>query len=127
MLTSFEYRPQHSSNDLPMLAVYETIDLGTIAMLKKSSSSQTTPRALDLLQGSHPIFLRDPIRDETVYVYHAFGVHVLQLTPLLQALTTALRDDNSHDDDDDWLSNALEKASSTLVQPMLTTFSVERK
>ncbi|KAH8106097.1 nuclear pore component-domain-containing protein [Cristinia sonorae] len=118
----WEHR-QHPSHDLPMLAVYETIDLGTITMLKKASSAQSS---LDLLQGSHPVFLRDPIQDETVYVYHAFGVHAVHLAPLLQALTAALRDDNSNDGDDDRLRETLEKASSTLVQPVLATFSVER-
>lgn len=107
-----------------MLAVYETVDLGIISILKKSSSSS---QLLELLQGSHPVFLRDPIQDESAYVYHAFGVHALHLAPLLQALTAALRDDNSADDDDDCLGSALEKANSTIVQPMLTTFSVERR
>lgn len=121
----WEHR-QHSDNDLPVLAVYETIDLGTVSMLKKTSSTSSS-QALDLLRGSHPVFLRDPVQDETVYIYHAFGVHALHLTPLLHALTTALRDDGSNDADDEQLRIALENASSTLVQPMLTTFSVERR
>ena len=82
---------------------------------------------LELLQGSHPAFLRDPIQDETVYVYHGFGVHALHLGALLQNLTAALRDDTSNDGDDGRLQQALEAASNTLVQPMLVTFSVERR
>ncbi|TCD66933.1 hypothetical protein EIP91_000711 [Steccherinum ochraceum] len=122
----WEHR-QHSNHDLPMLAVYESIDLGTISTLQKASTSTSSSSILDLLRGSHPVFLRDPIQDETVYVYHAFGVHALHLAPLLQALSTALRDDNSNEGDDEHLHIALEKASATVVQPMLTTFSAERK
>ncbi|THH33582.1 hypothetical protein EUX98_g536 [Antrodiella citrinella] len=121
----WEHR-QHSGNDLPVLAVYETIDLGTVSMLRKASSS-SGPQAINLLQGSHPVFFRDPIQDETIYIYHAFGVHALHLAPLLQTLTAALRDDNSNEGDDEQLRIALERASSTLVQPMLTTYSVERR
>ncbi|KAJ6599216.1 hypothetical protein DFH09DRAFT_1356311 [Mycena vulgaris] len=101
--------------ELPMLAVYETIDLGFITVL----SGQ-----LDLLQGNHPVFLADPIHDDTVYVYHAFGVHTLNLGPLLQSLAVALR---AGDDDGTALGAALQKSAGTSVTPILTTFSVERK
>ncbi|KAJ6516069.1 hypothetical protein C8R45DRAFT_855821 [Mycena sanguinolenta] len=101
--------------DLPMLAVYETIDLGLVSMLAGQ---------LGLLQGNHPVFLADPIHDDTVYVYHAFGVHTLHLGPLLQSLAIALR---VGDDDGTALSAALEKSAGTSVTPILTTFSVERR
>ncbi|KAI0796551.1 nuclear pore component-domain-containing protein [Abortiporus biennis] len=110
----------HVNNDLPMLAVYETIDLGLVFNLSRSS-------AKELLQGNHPVFLRDPIQDETVYVYHAFGVHALLLGPLLRNLAAALRDDNSNDGTEDGLVTALGNSGSVVVQPLLTTFSVERK
>ncbi|CAL1701451.1 unnamed protein product [Somion occarium] len=114
------------NNDLPMLAVYETIDLGVISMLKKVTSTPSGPSILDLVDGNHPVFLRDPIQEETVYVYHAFGVHALQLGGLLQTLAAALRDDSSNAGDDD-LTSAVEKSGGTTVLPILTTFSVERK
>jgi nucleoporin NUP82 len=101
--------------ELPMLAVYETIDLGLVTML----SGQ-----LGLFQGNHPVFLADPIHDDTVYVYHAFGVHTLHLGPLLQSLALALR---TGDDDGTALSAALQKSAGTAVTPILTTFSVERR
>ncbi|KAJ7179843.1 hypothetical protein C8R43DRAFT_376383 [Mycena crocata] len=101
--------------ELPMLAVYETIDLGIITMLAGQ---------LDLLQGNYAVFLADPIHDDTVYVYHAFGVHTLHLGPLLQSLTMALR---AGDDDGSALSAALQQSAGTTVTPILTTYSVERK
>jgi nucleoporin NUP82 len=79
---------------------------------------------LGLFQGNHPVFLADPIHDDTVYVYHAFGVHTLHLGPLLQSLALALR---TGDDDGTALSAALQKSAGTAVTPILTTFSVERR
>jgi nucleoporin NUP82 len=117
---------QHGGNDeLPMLAVYETVDLGLISHLLRFSSNSSESGLLDLLQGNHPVFLQDPIHDETVYVYHAFGVHALQLGQLLQNLTNALRDDVSNDNGET-LASALDKAGGTAVQPILTTFSVQK-
>ena len=109
-----------------MLAVYESIDLGLVSMLSKISARSGEAPILDLLHGNHAVFCRDPINDETVYVYHAFGVHAIQLGTLLQKLALALRDDISNDGDD-VLGNALEKAGGSVVQPILTTFSVERR
>lgn len=109
-----------------MLAVYETIDLGLFSALKRVSSSSTdSTSAVDLLRGNHPVFLPDPIHDDTVYVYHAFGVHALYLGTMLQSLASALRDDD--DDVDTGLTESLKKCGGTDVQPILTTFSVERK
>ncbi|KAJ7047519.1 hypothetical protein C8F04DRAFT_1022301 [Mycena alexandri] len=101
--------------ELPMLAVYETIDLGLVTMLEGQ---------LGLVQGNHPVFLADPIHDDTVYVYHAFGVHTLHLGPMLQSLAVALR---AGDDDGTALSAALQRSAGTAVTPILTTFSVERR
>ncbi|PSR71800.1 hypothetical protein PHLCEN_2v12301 [Hermanssonia centrifuga] len=109
-----------------MLAVYETIDLGLISTLSKVTPARNEPPILDLLQGNHPVFLQDPIHDETIYVYHAFGVHALQLGTLLQNLAIALRDDISNDGNES-LSASLEKSGGTVVRPILSTFSVERK
>lgn len=117
---------KHPTRELPMLAVYETIDLGLASALAKVSPAKGDPPILDLLKGNHPVFLQDPIHDETIYVYHAFGVHALELGPLLQNLANALRDDISNDGNET-LSGALEKAGGAGVLPILNTFSVERQ
>lgn len=107
-----------------MFAVYETIDLGIVSTLE-GSSELNDPALLDLLQGNHPVFLSDPIHDDTVYVYHAFGVHALYLGPMLQTLGAALRTED--DEEGTELKGALNKCATTNVHPVLTTFSVERK
>ncbi|KAG7449333.1 uncharacterized protein BT62DRAFT_945513 [Guyanagaster necrorhizus] len=109
-----------SSRGLPMLAVYETIDLGLVSNLWPLS-----PQLLDLLQANHPVFVVDPIYDDTIYVYHAFGVHALHLQPVLQSLASALRAND--DDADSTLAEALQQSTITNVQPILSTFSVEKK
>ncbi|KAI9000883.1 hypothetical protein BD414DRAFT_473007 [Trametes punicea] len=115
---------QQTINELPMLATYESIDLGIVATLKSAGSSQQGKSLLDLTQGNHPVFLSDPIHDDTIYVYHAFGVHVLQLEPLLRSLAIALREANN----DTGNSEAtLEKVSQSDVQPIVLTFSVEQQ
>ncbi|RDB22839.1 Nucleoporin nup82 [Hypsizygus marmoreus] len=114
-----------SNCDLPMLAVYETIDLGLVSALSSISAAPKEPSPLDLLQGNHPVFLIDPIYDDTIYVYHAFGVHTLHIGPVLQSLAIALRSED--DSAGTSLDAALQKSAGTSVQPILTTFSVERK
>ncbi len=106
-----------------MLAVYETIDLGILSSIKTVSTAPQEPELMNILQANHPVFLLDPIHGDTVYVYHAFGVHVLQIEPVLQHLAVALR----REDDDAALDSALQNPVETLVRPLLTTFSVERK
>lgn len=105
-----------------MFAVYETIDLGIISMLKAPSSSANS--LLDLLQANHPVILPDPIHDDTIYIYHAFGVHSLEFGDLLRSLTMALRAD---DDDGTTLSHMLERSVGTHASPILNTFSVQRR
>ncbi|KAF8450379.1 hypothetical protein L210DRAFT_956699 [Boletus edulis BED1] len=112
---------QERGNELPMFAVYETIDLGVISMLKAPPSSVNT--LLDLLQVNHPVVLPDPIHDDTIYVYHAFGVHSLEFGDLLRSLATALR----ADDNGATLNHVLEKPVGTNVSPILSTFSIQRR
>ncbi|KAJ7068127.1 hypothetical protein C8F01DRAFT_592444 [Mycena amicta] len=100
--------------ELPILAVYETIDLGLVTTLVGQ---------LDLLQGNYPVFLADPIHDDTVYVYHAFGVHSLHVGQLQQNLALALK----ADDDGGALTAALQKSPGTFVTPIVSTYSVERR
>ncbi|EPQ59331.1 hypothetical protein GLOTRDRAFT_55221 [Gloeophyllum trabeum ATCC 11539] len=116
---------QRGERDLPMLAVYETVDLGLVSALSKISQEEGEPSTLELLQANHPVLLTDPIHEDAVYVYHAFGLHALHLGSLLQSLTQAIQRDN--DDTPDSLDAALRKAEATLVRPILSTFSVERK
>ncbi|KZT12830.1 uncharacterized protein LAESUDRAFT_668845 [Laetiporus sulphureus 93-53] len=114
---------KHPDSDLPMLAVYETIDLGIVDMLSKVATSTSESALLDLIQANHPVFLSDPIHDDMIYVYHAFGVHALQLGPVLRSLAHALRNvDNEND-----LQYSVQDSAGTDVQPILLTFSIERK
>lgn len=107
-----------------MLAVYETVDLGLVNSLASLSVVRGEPSPLLLLRSNHPVFLIDPIHDDTVYIYHAFGVHALSLASVLEPLANALRTD---EDNDAALTKALNAAAETTVKPILSTFSVERK
>jgi nucleoporin NUP82 len=109
-----------------MLAVYESIDLGLVSMLSQVSAREGEPPTMSLIHGNYPVLSRDPINDETIYVYHAFGVHAIQLGGLLQKLAHALRDDSSTDGEDT-LGATLEASGGATVKPLLTTFSVERR
>ncbi|KAJ3991757.1 hypothetical protein F5050DRAFT_1812174 [Lentinula boryana] len=114
------WQSKNASYDLPMLAVYECIDLGLVTLLSSLPSAQDSHSTLDLLEGNYPICSVDPIHNDTIYVYHAFGVHALHLRPALHNLFHAL---NSAGD----TSEFLELSATTAVQPILSTFSVERK
>ena len=65
--------------------MYESIDLGISAALRKSSSD------LSSLATNHPILVHDPIYHSALYVYHSFGVHSLSLSSWLRPLLSALR------------------------------------
>ncbi|KAF9782863.1 hypothetical protein BJ322DRAFT_1073133 [Thelephora terrestris] len=110
----------NSADDLPMFAVYETVDLGIVSMLNKLD-----PSLLDILQGNHPVFVTDPIHGDSLYLYHAFGVQVLSFRALLEGLAVALQDEN--DDKDGALQEELKKEQGVEVTQILSTFSVERR
>ncbi|KAJ3808781.1 hypothetical protein F5876DRAFT_45305 [Lentinula aff. lateritia] len=110
----------NANHDLPMLAVYECIDLGLISLLNSPPSTQGSHSALDLIQGNYPVFSVDPIHSDTIYVYHAFGVHALYLRPTLEFLFSALHSAGA-------VLESSESSSATAVQSILSTFSVERK
>ncbi|CAA7259542.1 unnamed protein product [Cyclocybe aegerita] len=114
---------QTSSRELPMLAVYESIDLGLISMLNEVTVDSKTKSMLDLLRANHPVLLVDPLHDDMVYVYHAFGVHALDISPVLQSLSAALKEES---EDESILEKSLGKSTATNVRPLLNTFSVER-
>ncbi|VDB86566.1 unnamed protein product [Peniophora sp. CBMAI 1063] len=103
-----------TDEEWPMLAVYESIDLGLLDLLR------TRPSSVELLEANHPIIFPDPIHDDTVYIYHAFGTHSLNFDPILK-IGDALRGD-----DDASLIETLERRPSTDVKHIVSTFSVER-
>jgi nucleoporin NUP82 len=108
-----------------MLAVFESIDLGLVSSLSKLSASQLHKPLSTLLLGNFPSLFPDPIHEDTVYVYHAFGVNTLRLGPMIQGLTAALRDeDGKHGTS---LDNKLNQLYATEVLPTFTSFSVGRK
>jgi nucleoporin NUP82 len=72
--------------DLPVLTVTETIDLGCVSKLIQSQVANVA----DILAQNHPVFHRDPIYADTVYVYHAFGMHCILLRSWARALAHAI-------------------------------------
>ena len=102
-----------------MFAMYETVDLGIVLMLSK-----VDPPLLDTLQGNHPVFILDPIRSDSLYLYHAFGVQALNFRALLEGLAVALQDENN--DKGGALEEEL-KQERGLKSPILSTFSVGRR
>ena len=76
----------------------------------------------ELLQGNHPILHQDPIYDDTVYIYHAFGAHSINVGPFLNALGMALKEENEAK-----LSEALDSAGKTSVKALLQTFNSHQK
>ncbi|KZT65994.1 hypothetical protein DAEQUDRAFT_730757 [Daedalea quercina L-15889] len=116
---------QRAEGDLPMLAVYETIDLGIVSTLQQVSAL-ASQRLLDLIDGNHPVLYPDPISQDTVYVHHAFGIHALQFESLLRSLALALRDDSS-DKGGGSLDTSLQACKGTEVQPLISTFDIESR
>src|SRR5258708_6680682 len=100
-----------------MLALYESIDLGLVSALNQVSTPPGSKPFLELLSANHPVFLLDPLRDDMVYVYHAFGAHALDISPVLKGLASTLKDD-----DDAKLKAKLEDPVMTNVRPILNTF-----
>ena len=109
-----------------MFATYESIDLGVVSTLTKASDSESTP-LLDLMQGNYPVFHPDPIYNDTVYVYHAFGIHALYLGPVVKSLAAILREDDIETEVGDEERALMRATKKTEVQPVLLTFSVEQK
>ncbi|CCM04850.1 uncharacterized protein FIBRA_07043 [Fibroporia radiculosa] len=129
-LEKVEARWEHKhdpDSDLPMLAVYETVDLGIVSSLSKIPRSESDPSFLELLRGNHPVLFSDPIHDDTVYVHHAFGVHALQLGPLLRSLVQVLRGGSDNNQDDNAIGLSAQDCKPTVVQLILNTLSIERK
>ena len=109
---------QPSSNDLPMFAVYEVVDLGLLSALSGSSSSRETIDGL--IEANHTVFYPDPIHEDTVYAYHSFGVHVLNINPIFQNIAAAMKDEAGEK-----LEKTIENHANTAVQPILRTVSFD--
>jgi nucleoporin NUP82 len=115
-----------------MVAVYETIDLGLASILSQMTPSEPTSwlgkqqdnsrDLLDLLQVNCPVFLPDPIYQDTIYIYHAFGVHCLNMSRWLQPLARSLCDDVNQE-----VARLVNNSIGTEVTCMLDTFSLESK
>lgn len=116
---------QSSTPGLPMLAVYETIDMGLITLLKTNSGPNE--RLLDLLRANFPMFYRDPVHSDIVYIYHAFGVHSLDFSSLVEPLADALQHAGEEDGGESSLANAVEASKGTAVQRLVSTFSTHQK
>ncbi|KAJ3528263.1 hypothetical protein NMY22_g9483 [Coprinellus aureogranulatus] len=84
---------------------------------------QLTPKhsSLKFLHGIRPAFLADLIHDNVVYVYHSFGVHALDISPVPENLSQALRTD---DEDAKAIQTTLSQGSRTNVQQILPAISV---
>ncbi|KAG9099424.1 hypothetical protein FRC06_005294 [Ceratobasidium sp. 370] len=86
-------------SDLPMFAVYESINLGLFDSPKGSGTST----ALTLVRAStatsppqpvHPTFTLDPLRADRVFVTHAQGVHRLDMRGWISGIAKALKGTN---------------------------------
>jgi len=108
-----------------MLAVYETIDLGLVHLNSHAADREFEPIS-DLLSGNHPVLFADTGRDNTIYIYHAFGVHALYVGDVLRSIVDALSADEE-DESSSALHGALSKSTESTVFNLLSTFSAERR
>jgi nucleoporin NUP82 len=111
-----------------MVAVYETIDLGMVSMLSRPAPSEPSSwlgqqqtkssDLLELLHANHPVFASDPIYNDTVYLYHTFGVHSLNMSHWLQPLASSL---SGHVDEE--VGRLVKEARGTEVTSLMDSFS----
>jgi nucleoporin NUP82 len=109
---------QSSQADLPMLATYETIDLGIL----RQTTQAVRPAAADLESSNFPVLVSDPSREEALYVYHALGVHSIDLSRLANTVTRAMRTAAENDDGLLFDSNA----GGAIVAPLVSTVIADR-
>jgi nucleoporin NUP82 len=69
---------------------------------------------------AHPVFVTDQGREEVVYIYHAFGVHLLDLSNVIQITTRALRDAVGDGDESRLSGDATGATVSALVSTVLS-------
>ncbi|EIW82422.1 hypothetical protein CONPUDRAFT_123331 [Coniophora puteana RWD-64-598 SS2] len=115
---------QDSGSELPMFAVYETIDLGLVLLSKQITGDRLDTTALS---NNHLNLSLDPIHDDTVYAYHSFGIHSLQFEDLLRSLNDALRQEGDGPEADSAMKKAVQNFKPTRVSQIQTTGSLSRR
>ncbi|KAI1314958.1 hypothetical protein EDD11_001442 [Mortierella claussenii] len=76
--------------DLPVISVYESIDLGLLKIFGTSSITTTGGYSLQEKRmgiPNHPVLEADPKYGDTFYVYHEAGAHCISIRPWLEELT----------------------------------------
>ncbi|BGP13210.1 hypothetical protein JCM10213v2_001129 [Rhodosporidiobolus nylandii] len=89
------------AEDLPTLAVYETIDLGLADELNPSGSEAGEEAVASGLADNHLTLVRDALYPDTLYAHHALGAHCLVLSPWLEALAAATHDEGNVEAEDE--------------------------
>ena len=77
--------------ELPVVSVYETIDLGLLSVFGTSSASTAGVYALEerrLGILNRPVLVQDILYGDTFYVYHEAGAHCISVRPWLERLTS---------------------------------------
>ncbi|TKA57183.1 hypothetical protein B0A53_01139 [Rhodotorula sp. CCFEE 5036] len=110
-------------DDLPTLAVHESIDLGLAAELNPNEDDEPAVRAG--LKHNAPRLVCDPLYPDTVYVQHALGAHCLMFGPWLDQLTAALDEPKADAEGLQALKQALETQRGTEVLWVLKTKSTD--
>lgn len=96
------------------LDVFETVDLGFLSTLQRNNA-----RVADALQSNWPTLVHDPLYNDTIYVYHDFGVHCLLFRPWLEPLARAFQKHSTQLD----LEALLDSLPGTDTVCVLDTFS----
>lgn len=89
------------ADGLPLLAVYESIDLGLLSTAKGTPS---------LLVSNWTTIVKDPLYSDTLYLYHSFGAHCLLLSRWLDNVASFTR---SPEEDGDSLQKEVERTLKT--------------
>lgn len=84
-----------ASDDLPVISVYETIDLGILSIF--GTASAAGPGSYGFLEKrlgipNHPVLVVDSMYGDTFYVYHETGAHCVSVRPWLDKLTDIYED-----------------------------------
>ncbi|KIO30221.1 hypothetical protein M407DRAFT_20688 [Tulasnella calospora MUT 4182] len=116
-----ETTPSEENPPLPILSVFETIDLGIFTTVSHG-------QALNLLSDNYITLSVDPLRPQSVFAYHAFGVHILDLRIWMDLLSSAMYKANAIGKKAGMnLADALSQVPGTQVKWVLDTFSDEEK
>jgi nucleoporin NUP82 len=96
------------------LAVFESVDLGIAATLRRSG------RGLQELNENWMLFQVDPLYPDTVYIYHSLGLQSLRMGEWLEAITEVMEKDPQ---DQDAVTAVLEGVNPTTVEWVVDTFT----